>query len=116
MERPMTAWERALVERLGSVQGDGQELVTDSIPHLVVTGMCGCGCPSFNVRDNRFPPQPHELGHFANGWSAERTFGFMLWVGPDGRPISVDVEVPPEWSANDSLPDPAEVEVASPYV
>ena len=86
----------------------------ESVPHLVVTGGCSCGCPSFNVRDARFPQQPHHLGHYANGWTLDRSFGFALWTGPDNRPISVDVETPPEWTEADGLPEPPSVLVSSP--
>lgn len=115
MERPLTDWERRLVERPASAPGQEASVVRESLPHLVVTGGCGCGCPSFNVRDIRFPEQPHHLGHYANGWTADSSFGFMLWTGPDGRPISVDVETPPEWSDGDALPDSSSVLVDSPH-
>lgn len=107
MERPLTDWERQVLSRLASVVDPNTVVVLDSLPHLVVTGECGCGCPSFDVRDTRYPEQPHKLAHHANGWTPDRTFGFALWLGPDDRPKSVDVfdnrpeGSPPEW------PDPA---------
>ncbi len=111
MERPLSDWERRVLVRLASVEGDQAPLVRESLEHLVVTGGCGCGCRSFDVRDRRFPAQPHHLGHFSNGWTQDKSFGFALWTGPDGRPLTVDVfdnrpeGAPPEW------PDPDELTV-----
>ena len=109
MERPLTEWERDVVGRLASLDAPGSDVVRESIPHLVVTGMCECGCASFNVRDRRFPAQPHRLGHFANGSVADPRVGFVLWVGPDGRPISIDVDNEPG-----ALPDPESISVSVP--
>jgi hypothetical protein len=107
VERPLNDWERRLIERLASVDAWDPELVRESLPHLVVTGECGCGCPSFNVRDRRFPPQEHELGHYSNGWTEDSAFGFSLWVGPDDRPISVDADDNRPEPSPDGWPDPA---------
>jgi hypothetical protein len=109
VERPLTEWEREVVGRLASLDAPGSDVVRESLPHLVVTGMCGCGCASFNVRDCRFPAQPHRLCHFANGSAADLRVGFVLWVGPDGRPISVDVDNEPG-----TLPDPDSISVSAP--
>jgi hypothetical protein len=105
VERPLDDWERRVMARLASVV-PGKALVKDSLPHLVVTGECGCGCPSFNVRDERFPKQPHHLDHISNGWTEDKAFGFAFYVGPDDRPISVDVfDNRPEGSPH-NWPDP----------
>ena len=90
MERPLTKWEHDLLAAMAAVDGPRAEFVRESLSHLVVTGGCECGCRSFNVRDERHPPQPHELLHYSNAWSPDRTASFALWLGPDGRPISVD--------------------------
>lgn len=109
MERDLTEWERAVVGVLTSLDLDGGERVRDSLPHLVVTGGCDCGCASFNVRDRRYPAQPYELEHFANGVVVNPSVGFVLWLGPDGRPISVDVDNRPG-----VLPDPSQIVVSAP--
>ena len=76
------------------------------MPHLVVTAVCDCGCPSFNVRDSRFPKVPHELEHFANGVTPDWEGGFVLWLGPDRRPIAVDAVF---HDGGKTPPDPATV-------
>jgi hypothetical protein len=109
MERDLTNWEHAVVEVLAGLDHVGGERVRDSIPYLVVTGSCECGCASFTVRDRRFPEQPHQLEHFSNGVAGDPPVGFVLWLGPDGRPIAVDVENQPG-----VLPDPAHIAVSAP--
>jgi hypothetical protein len=112
MERPLTEWERGVVGALAGLDADGGPHVRESLPHLVVTGGCECGCASFYVRDSRHPQQPHELLHFSNGVAQSSTdaVGFVLWLGPDGRPISVDVD-----PTEGVLPDPSTIVVSSPY-
>ena len=94
---------------MASVERAGSKVVRESIPHLVVTGECGCGCASFNVRDARFPAQPYHLGHFSNGLARDDGVGFVLWTGPDDRPISVDVENEPG-----VLPNPTSIVATAP--
>jgi hypothetical protein len=109
-ERPLTAWEREVMEVLAGVDGDRATVVRESIPHLVWTGGCECGCASFTVRDERYPPQPHQLSHYSNGVSrSEPAVGFCLWTGPDGRPLSVDVDNQPG-----QLPDTTAIVVTLP--
>ena len=109
MERPLNEWQRGVLSRLASVEQPAAALVQESLPHVAVTEVCGCACPSFNVRDLRFPQQPHELEHHANGLTTDENFGFALWTGPDGRPVSVDLfdnrpeGSPPDWPHPDSL-------------
>jgi len=109
VERPLTTWEHEVLVALTAVQSNESDLVRESVPHLVVTGGCGCGCASFNVRDTRYPAQPHHLSHFASGVADDGQVGFVLWLGPDGRPISVDVENEPG-----VLPDPATIVASLP--
>jgi hypothetical protein len=108
MERDLSDWEQAVVRALAGLDRDGAERVRESLPFLVVTGGCECGCASFNVRDRRYPSQPHELEHFSNG-VADTSVGFVLWLGPDGGPISIDVENEPG-----VLPDPSRIVVSAP--
>jgi hypothetical protein len=50
------------------------------------------------------------LEHFSNGVVvADPLVGFVLWLGPDGRPISIDVENVPG-----ALPDPKQIVVSAP--
>lgn len=95
VNRPLSTWEHDVLVALAAVESAETDAVRESIPHLVVTGGCACGCASFNVMDRRHPAQPHHLQHFANGVAADGQVGFVLWLGPDGRPISVDVENEP---------------------
>lgn len=64
----MTDWERGVLAALLSIDGppDGPDgrVLRESLPHLVVTGGCDCGCPSFFVRDARQPPDEDSDGHF----------------------------------------------------
>jgi hypothetical protein len=99
-----------VLEALAAVDAPGA-VVRESIPHVAVTGVCECGCASFNVRDSRYPAQSHHLAHFANGWTVDPAVGFVLWLGPDGRPISVDVDNEPG-----VLPDPDSIQSAAPLL
>lgn len=92
MRRELTEWEREVVHALASIDSPhfDPERVRASSPHLVVTGGCECGCASFNVADRRSPDRPYELGHYSTGLADG--VGFDLWLGPDGRPISIDVD------------------------
>ena len=109
VERDLSDWERAVVGALASLDRDGGDRVRESVPHLVVIGGCDCGCASFNVRDRRYPAQAHELEHFSNGVVVDPSVGFVLWLGPDGRPISIDVE-----NEQGVLPDPSQMVVSAP--
>ena len=108
MERDLTAWEQAVVGALAALDREGGDCVRESVPYLVVTGACECGCASFNVRDRRYLSQSHELEQFSNG-AADASVGFVLWLGSDGRPASVDVENEPG-----VLPDPSRIVVSAP--
>jgi hypothetical protein len=102
VERPPSEWERRVLEALAGIDAPGADAVRESLPHLVVTGGCDCGCASFNVRDTRYPPVPHHLCRFSNGSTFGESVGFVLWLGVDGRPLSVDVD-----NERGMLPDPA---------
>jgi hypothetical protein len=91
-ERPLSEWELLVVKAMLDVGGPRDETVRDSVPYLVRTGGCGCGCPSFNVRDRRFPPQPHVLERFSTGGTPDGSMSLDFYLGPDGRPLCVDVE------------------------
>jgi hypothetical protein len=108
VERPLTEWECQVLSRLASLDAGGAEVVRESLTHLVVTGGCECGCASFNLRDVRFASQPHVLAHYSNGASSDGV-SFGLWLGPDGRPISVDVGNEPG-----SMPDAESIIVSQP--
>jgi hypothetical protein len=111
MECPLTEWESAVVRRLCSVDVPGLDTAREALDHLVVTGVCECGCGAFNLRDARRPAQPHEFHHVANG--AFASIGFALYLGPDGRPIAVDVFLPDERSILEhGYPDPQAIEVS----
>lgn len=96
LERVLTEWGRGVGFGLANIDRAGGVGVRESLPHLVVTGGCGCVCASFNVSERRYPARLRQLAHLSNGVTADPLAGFVLWLGPDGRPSSVDVENEPE--------------------
>lgn len=44
--RPLTERERSVVEAMLSVSFDGVEALRRQVPSLLVSGRCGCGCPT----------------------------------------------------------------------
>ena len=109
VERELSEWERGLLAALAASPGPQSETISESLPHLVWTGGCGCGCASFNVRDARFPQPPHELFHYSNGWTPNRAIGFAFYLGEGDRPLSVDVFAEP--GDFDARPDPTTIVV-----
>jgi len=110
MDRPLTIREAQVLVALAGLDAPGSAVAREAVPFLVVTGTCGCGCASFFVRNSRQPIQTQEMSHFSNGVTASPLVGFVLWLGPDGRPMSVDVD-----NESGELPDPASMVVTSPY-
>lgn len=86
-ERPLTTWERELLELLTSPDSTGR--LAEAVAHLVVTGECDC-CRSFDLRDTR--------SHRPDGWPSrcseaatpDRRWRFVLWTDDDGRPSAVE--------------------------
>ncbi|MGZ6772776.1 MAG: hypothetical protein ACXVGA_09635 [Mycobacteriaceae bacterium] len=118
----MTTWERGVVEALVSIDGpaDGPDgaALRETLPHLVVTGECDCGCPSFFVRDARQAADSQSDGayHCSNAVTSDGGVGLLLLLQND-RPWSVDVMLPPDMepSSPDARPDPATLVVTDPY-
>lgn len=119
----MTEWERSVVAALVSIDGppDGPdgEVLRESLPHLVVAEECGCGCPSFFLRDARQASSgEHSDGqyHYSNAATADGSVGLFLLVR-NQRPWSVDVMLPPDMhgSSPEARPDPAILVVTIPY-
>jgi hypothetical protein len=123
VERPLTEWEHGVLSALLSIDdptplGPDGRVLRESLPHLAVTGGCGCGCPSFNLRDVRQPSKQESDGqyHYSDAGTRDgRVFMFLL-VEND-RPSSVDVMLPPgiDGDSPDARPDPASLVVSSPY-
>jgi hypothetical protein len=109
MEREQTLWERELLSALAAVPRPQSETIWASIAYLVWTGGCECGCASFNVRDSRYAPPPHEMFHFSNGWTSDKSIGFAFYLGEVDRPLSVDIFTEPKFF--DARPDPASIVV-----
>jgi hypothetical protein len=65
VERPLNAWEHAVIVALAAVESAHAHIVRESIPHLVVAGGCECDSASFNVRDSRYPPRRHTWARIA---------------------------------------------------
>lgn len=120
MERPLTSWEREVLSALVSIDGPGHgpdsAALRESIPHLVVTGECECGCPSFFVRDSRRDEGRSDTGsfHLSNAATPDGRIGMFLLVRDD-RPWSVDVMLPPDIapSSAEARPDPESLLVTS---
>lgn len=110
-ERALTEHERLLLDHITKVDWPDAQALNESVAHLVVTGGCGCGCASINVRDVRFPEQRHELEHWCNAVSADGAEAVVLWLGSDRRIAALDVELPDDGR----LPDPSNLIVTSPY-
>lgn len=91
-ERALTTEETALLLHVTDVRWPRAAELHASVPFLVVTGGCGCGCASFDIRDTRFPEQRHELEHWCNAVTSDNSAGVAVWLGSEGRLISVDVE------------------------
>lgn len=109
MDRELSTWERDLLAALASAPGPQRETIRESLPYLVWTGGCGCGCASFNVRDSRYEEPPHELVHYSDGWTPDHSISFAFYLGEGNRPISVDIFT--EQEHFDARPDPATIVV-----
>lgn len=122
MDRALSSWESGVVAALTSVDspsnGPDVHTLRESLPYLVVTSMCGCGCPSFSMRDSRIDDKNHVAGsfHYSNAVSQDGGIGMFLLVAND-RPESVDVRLPPGVQTLDpsELPEPSRLIVTSPY-
>lgn len=101
----------------GPPGGPDPVALRESIPHLVVTGGCECGCPSFFLRDAR-QDEDGTIGcfHYANAVTRDGRVGLHLLVKED-TPWSVDVMLPPDLSGSEpeARPDPRGLVVTSPY-
>jgi hypothetical protein len=84
-ERALTTEEAALLLHVTDVPWPRAAELHTSVPFLVVTGGCGCGCASFDVRDTRFPEHRHELEHWCNAVSSDNSSGVAVWLGSEGR-------------------------------
>jgi hypothetical protein len=94
-----------------SIDSPEAAVARESIPHLVVTGGCECGCRSFNVRDVRFRRSASGGNfHLSNGRTPDGSHGFFLLLDARGRPYSVDHLD----GAGLPSPDPATLIVTSP--
>jgi hypothetical protein len=109
MERDLAERERAVLTLLASAEKPGAEVVRESLPHLRVTGGCGCGCESFEVRDVR-QPEGTESGieDWSGAVSEDGLTNIVLFVDADGRPTSVDILTPNQGR----LPDPQTLRLA----
>jgi len=107
MERPLTANEMAVLERLTAVDLPGAEQARESLPHLVVDEECDCGCGSFGVRDPRYPLQDHHLQSWVDARSRDGATELGLLLGSDGRIKYLDIYMPNQGK----LPDAKDLEV-----
>jgi hypothetical protein len=108
----------ALVSVDGPTDGPDPIKLRESVPHLVVTGECGCGCPSFFLSDSRVHADASEASsfHYSNATTRDGRIGLFLLVRND-RPSSVDVMLPPdiEGDAPEARPSPDGFIVTTPY-
>jgi hypothetical protein len=118
-EEPLSDWESELVVALLSIDVEGAESATalrESVPYLVVTERCECGCPSFFVRDQRRTAEEVGSFHYSNAWTRDHSVSFFLLV-KDGSPWSVNVELAPDLdpASAEARPNPSDLVVESPY-
>jgi hypothetical protein len=57
VEPELTERETAVLSLLVSADHPDADVLRASVPHLRVTGGCGCRCESYNVPDVRYRPQ-----------------------------------------------------------
>ena len=86
-ERPLSTWERELLEVLTSPDPTG--LLAEAIPHLVVSGGCDC-CRSFDLRDTRAHRRDAWPSRCSEAATPDRRWRFVLWTDDDGRPYAVE--------------------------
>lgn len=108
-ERVLSPTEADFLAAVTAVPWPRAAALRESIPYLVVTGGCDCGCASFDVRDTRHSKQAHTLEHWCNAVSADGVAGAAVYLGPAGRLLTVDV-VPPAVA----LPEVAGLQVRPP--
>jgi hypothetical protein len=109
VDRDLTERERAVLSLLASANYEGAEIVRESLPHLRVTGGCGCGCESYNLRDPRYPEPGHPgIEDWSGAVSEDGLTTVILFVDGDGRPWSVDVMTPNQGK----LPDVSTLRIA----
>ena len=85
--RPLTAWQRELLEVLASPDPSGG--LAEAIPHLVVSGECEC-CRSFDLRDTRADRSDGWPLRCSEAATPDRRWRFVLWIDDDGRPYAVE--------------------------
>lgn len=116
-EASLSDWERRVIEILIDVEVPGApppESLRESLPYLVVTGRCGCGCPSIFVRDVRHARKDDGCFHYSNAVTPDGRFGMFLLLRDD-RPYSLDVQLRLHISADspEERPDPESLIVSS---
>ena len=108
----------ALVSIDGPTGGPDVSELRASLPYLLVTGDCECGCPSLFLRDRRQRRDPTGDGcfHFSNAVTPDGAIGVFLLL-KDDRPWSLDVMLPPgiDPSSAAAHPNPRTLVVTSPY-
>src|SRR6187455_1997163 len=81
--RAMTEEERAVIDFLLGAEFPGVESLREQARHATVTGLCGCGCPSFGLLvDRALAEQAPTLGHpvRAEADSPDEPFSLLLFT------------------------------------
>jgi hypothetical protein len=104
LPRPLTAVERAVLDRLLGVEFDGVEVLRDQVKDLLVTGGCGCGCPTINFQEG----PSGGLGIVTEAWTPTKDRSVLLFVDGKRRLQSLELQwmtdaPPTEWPDPDEL-------------
>jgi len=73
----------ALVSIGGPSDGPDPLTMREAVPPLVVGDECGCGCPSFFMRDSRQAESEGGSFHYSNAVTPDGRIGLALFVKDD---------------------------------
>jgi hypothetical protein len=106
MTRPLTDRERAVLDALLSVDFDGVDELREQASSVVVSGGCGCGCPSIDFQHPATPPGMQVQTSASIAGTNDGLFVFTegTWLGGIEY-MPIDEPMP------DELPDPSRLDV-----
>lgn len=110
--RPLTQRERAVLNKLLSVDFDGVQRLREQADHVEVVEVCGCGCPSIDFVLGRGLGMSIPVNASVRGSEFD---GLFLWTIADADLGEVLGGI--EWLSNsedldpDEFPDPVLIEI-----